>query len=152
MDVLSQACHDDMTGDEGGLSDLAHAVKQLREERGWSQKELDARTGMKSTGMIESGRRTRPRYSTMLRLARAFDITVEALAKLAGDESLAQEDGPPQPDGPLQEFLDTKAPRDIKQEEIQLLRGVHAAGRKPTIDTYSLALLMFRSMKLDDEP
>ena len=54
--------------------ELRHALKQGREKRGWSQRELASRLGLtqKHISGIESGKVV-PRYDTLLELVRILD-------------------------------------------------------------------------------
>lgn len=60
-------------------------IRRAREERGWSQAELAARTGLSRTAVSAvEGDRSTPAVSAALALARAFGTTVESLFGQAG--------------------------------------------------------------------
>jgi putative transcriptional regulator len=64
---------------------LGRRLWELREERGWSQAETASRAGISHpTIMHLEGGRTTPRLTTLRRLARLFDVSVEELQQ--GDE------------------------------------------------------------------
>ncbi len=59
----------------GGLpEDLRRALKEAREKRGWTQRDLASRLGLTQTHIsgIESGKIV-PRYDTLLELVRILD-------------------------------------------------------------------------------
>lgn len=65
---------------------LRDAVRSLRKAHGWTQIELAQRSGI-AQGMItniETGKQANPTHSTLQRLARAFEISVDELLKNAG--------------------------------------------------------------------
>jgi transcriptional regulator with XRE-family HTH domain len=59
---------------EGLPADLRQALKEAREKRGWSQRELGSRLGLPQMHIsgIESGKIV-PRYDTLLELVRILD-------------------------------------------------------------------------------
>jgi HTH-type transcriptional regulator / antitoxin HipB len=59
---------------EGLPADLRQALKEAREKRGWSQRELGSRLGLPQMHIsgIESGKIV-PRYDTLLELVRTLD-------------------------------------------------------------------------------
>jgi transcriptional regulator with XRE-family HTH domain len=67
---------------------LREAVRSLRKAHGWTQIELARRSGI-AQGMltnIETGKQANPTHSTLQRLARAFEISVDELLRTAGLE------------------------------------------------------------------
>lgn len=61
---------------------LGQRVRQIREKRGWSQEELAHRSGLARsfTGAIERGEKD-IRISTLLKLARTFEISLQQLIR-----------------------------------------------------------------------
>lgn len=59
---------------EGLPEDIRRALKEVREKRGWTQRELASRLGLTQTHIsgIESGKIV-PRYDTLLELVRILD-------------------------------------------------------------------------------
>jgi transcriptional regulator with XRE-family HTH domain len=59
---------------KGLPAEMRRALKQTREKRGWSQRELASRLGLTQTHIssIESGKIV-PRYDTLLELVRTLD-------------------------------------------------------------------------------
>ena len=57
-------------------------VRQIREKRGWSQEELAHRSGLARsfTGAIERGEKD-IRISTLVKLAKTFNLTLQQLIK-----------------------------------------------------------------------
>lgn len=115
-------------------SSLGRTVRKLREARGWSQQQLMDLSGVRSIAVLESGRNQGLRDSGILKLSQVFGVTMEALTGGGGVVSPV-----------LADFIRTKAPRDITEAEIEYLARLPLAGRVPTAETYSLALLMLRS-------
>jgi molybdate-binding protein/DNA-binding XRE family transcriptional regulator len=76
---------------------LANNVRQVREERGWSQQELAERAGLSRTGIsaIEAGRLV-PSTAAALALAAAFGCRVEDLFALKGSAEADWAWPPPQ--------------------------------------------------------
>lgn len=64
---------------------LGERVRQLREKRGWSQEELAHRSGLARsfTGAIERGEKD-IRISTLVKLAKTFDLSVQQLLGKVG--------------------------------------------------------------------
>ncbi|MBL4845646.1 MAG: helix-turn-helix domain-containing protein [Planctomycetes bacterium] len=64
---------------------LTHRVRAERSQRGWSQAELAQRSGLSRAEIsaLETGRLASPSTSAALRLAAAFNLTVEDLFSLA---------------------------------------------------------------------
>ena len=60
-------------------------LRRLRSERGWSQPQLARYSGVSQAaiGMLETGKRTRPAAETLLRLAKALEVSVDMLASAA---------------------------------------------------------------------
>jgi len=63
------------------VEQLGENVRRLRNERGWSQQELADKVGIiqPAISQIESGN-IRPRYTTLLALANALDVSLDTLA------------------------------------------------------------------------
>ncbi|UJA21490.1 helix-turn-helix transcriptional regulator [Thermoleophilia bacterium SCSIO 60948] len=59
---------------------FGHNVRRERERRGWSQEELGHRADLHPTNVsgVEAGRR-QPRFDTVLRLARALEVSPSRL-------------------------------------------------------------------------
>ena len=80
-------------------SSLGTRISQLRQDRGWTQKELATKAGITQNHVsrIEKGRMT-PRRGTLKGLAEAFQVSVDDLEALATvpekniEERLAKED------------------------------------------------------------
>ncbi len=68
-------------------------IRQLREERGWTQPDLAGRLGVSqgAVSLWERGVR-RPYRRTRLRLAELFGVSVEALALGAAEQVLQEPD------------------------------------------------------------
>jgi len=68
--------------------DLGERLLALRDERDWTQTDLEAESGVSHTTIvgIETGRISNPRTATLRRLARAFGMSLE--------EFLGEEDAP----------------------------------------------------------
>ncbi len=64
-------------------------VRQLREERGWTQSELAARAGLTASAVsqIESAKRS-PNAETLQKLADGLEVSVDALMGRKSDEML----------------------------------------------------------------
>lgn len=58
-------------------------IKELREEKGWSQNELARRSGVKQgiISDIESGKTKHPRIDTMSAIADALEVPIDKLLK-----------------------------------------------------------------------
>lgn len=66
------------------LSDVAHALKSARVARGWSQRELSARSGLPQAQIskIENSD-VDPQISTLLELARSLDLDMQLVPRAA---------------------------------------------------------------------
>lgn len=66
---------------------LGERLRKAREERGWSIRKLEAKSGVSNSAinLIESGRRPNPRLSTVQRLAAALDVSVAYLSGQTDD-------------------------------------------------------------------
>lgn len=73
-----------------------HALRWLREEHWYSQKELAKRAGVSRQTIIEieSGRDTSPRNETLFALARALEVSPDALLEERGDLTRLENDQP----------------------------------------------------------
>ena len=60
---------------------LCERIKALREQHGWTQEKLGdvSKVRIATLSGMESGRNTDPRWSHLVRIARAFGMTVEDL-------------------------------------------------------------------------
>jgi len=69
-----------------GRTSLGLKIKELRTERGWTQKELGRRSGItrESISAVEIGKSRKPSGETLIKLARAFGIRPEELYEAAG--------------------------------------------------------------------
>jgi len=58
-----------------------HTLRTARERLGWTQEELEAKSGIDQATIsnIETGRVTRPAFATVVKLAAALDIDPRAL-------------------------------------------------------------------------
>jgi transcriptional regulator with XRE-family HTH domain len=58
---------------------VGQQVARLRKERGWTQAELAARTGLSRgfIAMLETGQRPDPGLATMCKFARAFKVSLD---------------------------------------------------------------------------
>ncbi len=64
-------------------AELGNRIRQLRMERGWSQRDLARQTGVVNPSMIsyyELGERL-PSYATLLRIAEVFRVSTDYLLK-----------------------------------------------------------------------
>jgi transcriptional regulator with XRE-family HTH domain len=63
------------------MTKLGARIKKAREARGWSQRELDrqAKITLGHVAAIET-RGVRPRIDTLVKIAKALDLGIEALA------------------------------------------------------------------------
>ena len=61
-------------------------IRELRENRGWSQTELARRAGIRQgvLSYIENGRTKNPRIDTLAAIASALGVSVQKLLKKAG--------------------------------------------------------------------
>lgn len=66
---------------------LGERLRKAREERSWSIRKLEAKSGVSNSAinLIESGRRPNPRLSTVQRLAAALDVSVAYLSGQTDD-------------------------------------------------------------------
>jgi transcriptional regulator with XRE-family HTH domain len=76
------------------MKSLAQLVKQAREARGLTQAQVDELIGMSTgyTGMVESGRITRPRQETLRKLEMALGIAREDMLVATGELDAPSED------------------------------------------------------------
>jgi transcriptional regulator with XRE-family HTH domain len=68
-------------------------LKKVREDKGMSQQALATATGlsMSLVSMIEQGKKSDPRLSTALALAKALGVTIEQLTANAHGETAVEE-------------------------------------------------------------
>ena len=69
-----------MKSEDKIVRELAVRIRQLRQQRGWSQERLAEEAGIHRTylGGIETARRN-PSLRNLIRIAQALDVTVGAL-------------------------------------------------------------------------
>lgn len=67
---------------------LGQKIRQLRQQRGWSQAQLAMKSGLSRShiSLIEMRETVHPRTDALFKLARAFNIPVEELYEAAGYE------------------------------------------------------------------
>lgn len=116
---------------------LARNIKKYRFERGFSQEELAARSGLSSVKMIESGKNNAS-VQALMSIADALGVGLDDL--VSGDQI---SDSAPTA---LTSFLGSPGAADVTPEEVEQLRRLRARGKRPTEDTYYWALKMLRSM------
>jgi len=60
---------------------LSNRLKELRKESGWSQQKLAEKAGLSYNTItkIEQGAATKPTIHTMIKIANAFDVTLDEL-------------------------------------------------------------------------
>lgn len=88
------------------------AVKKLRELKGWKRKQLASRSGLQDStlSMIERGKRTDPRCSTLTKLADALDVSADVILIEAGMKSPRH----------------TRNSTDLSIKETEIIRSVRA--------------------------
>jgi transcriptional regulator with XRE-family HTH domain len=61
---------------------LAKRIKELRKQNGWSQQKLAEKTGLSINAItkIEQGLAQSPTLKTLIKLADAFEVTIDTLA------------------------------------------------------------------------
>jgi transcriptional regulator with XRE-family HTH domain len=120
---------------------LGRAILARREAAGWTQKDLEARTGgaikQAEISRLEKGRTQYVGTEKLTALARAFGVTVEELP--TGDQ--------PQMDPGLARLLASEIGADITEEErLELTRTRWANGPAPPTAWYHI-LLAIRQLK-----
>lgn len=65
---------------------LSQKIKQLRESRGWSQRQLARKMGVDQSyvSQIENGSMPRPSFELIIKLQQVFGVRYEVFAKAAG--------------------------------------------------------------------
>ncbi len=65
---------------------LGTYIRQLREQRGWSLREAAQATGLSNgyISLLENGRVESPSATVLARLAKGYEVRVEAMLKAAG--------------------------------------------------------------------
>lgn len=60
-------------------------IRELRQEKGWSQSELARRAGIKQgvLSYIESGRTPHPRIDTLMAIAKALEVPIDELLEVS---------------------------------------------------------------------
>ncbi len=117
-------------------SALAANLRRLRSERGWSQSEAAAQTGVSAQllGMIESGKRPNPTLETLRLLADTYGVTLDELTQ---DEDAT----PPE----LARLLESGVLGDVELETLRRLKRARALfGREPTAHDYLVILGLIR--------
>ncbi len=68
------------------MSNIGRVIRQMREERGWSQGQLGTYTGVTGgyISMVESGKRTSVSAEILARIALRFGVTVDSILERAG--------------------------------------------------------------------
>lgn len=71
--------------DDKNLLNIGHAVKKLREKKGWTQGDLCRATGYERSyiSLIERNGVKYPRYKTISRLSKALGVSINEFLKLA---------------------------------------------------------------------
>lgn len=125
-------------------------LKRFRELAGLSQEQLDAESGTKAVGMIESGRRPNARRNTLQKLA-------DALSRRLGT-TIAVEDLQREPPGghppadiinaTFQQFMASK-PDLSEREAAELLVKTQWPFGNPTVEAWYLAMRLMRISRGD---
>jgi transcriptional regulator with XRE-family HTH domain len=71
---------------------IGQRIAGLRKERNWTQLELARRTGLAASTIAaieQDARRTKPEVDTLVSIARAFGITLDALLADPADPKVA---------------------------------------------------------------
>jgi HTH-type transcriptional regulator, competence development regulator len=107
---------------------LGAFLRGLRQQRGWSLRDVEAKTGGKVhnayLSQIESGKILRPSLETLVQLSLAFDIDFWTLATESG---LIPKDAPEKPKGARQphphplEMIPREKVVDLTFEELDLI-------------------------------
>jgi transcriptional regulator with XRE-family HTH domain len=116
---------------------LAHNIKKYRSQRGFSQEELAARSGLSSVKMIESGKNNAS-LQALMSIANVLGVGLDDLVS-------GYQVSDPTPTA-LTCFLASPGAADVTPEEVEQLKQLRARGKRPTEDTYYWALKMLRSM------
>lgn len=71
------------------MSSLGEKLKRSRQERGWSLRKAEEKTGISNgyLSLLENGKATSPSPSVLEALARAYELSFDALMALAGHPS-----------------------------------------------------------------
>lgn len=113
---------------------VSRNVRRLREQRGWSQEELNARAAIAgSVKQIEAGKQG-ARADTLVAIANALNVSL--------DELVYDSTAPPRPE--LVEFLKTPSAADVTDEEIECLKRAFPRGKRPNAAAYYVALQSLR--------
>ena len=106
-------------------------VKELRESRGFSGAELARRASVSQPYLrqIELGIKRNPSAEVLRRLAQALGVTVaDIMGTPTSVPATALEEAPES----LKEFARTRGRRlALRQEDVEMLRGIHYRGRAP---------------------
>jgi len=105
---------------------LGAFLRRLRQQRGWSLREVEAKTGGKVhnayLSQIESGKILRPSLETLVQLCLAFDVDFWTLVTESG---LIPKDAPDKPKGSRQphplEMIPRKKVEDLTFDELELI-------------------------------
>jgi transcriptional regulator with XRE-family HTH domain len=105
---------------------LGAFLRRLRQQRGWSLRDVEAKTGGKVhnayLSQIESAKILRPSLETLVQLSMAFDIEFWSLVAESG---LIPKDAPQKPKGSQQrhplEMIPRKKVEDLTFDELKLI-------------------------------
>jgi transcriptional regulator with XRE-family HTH domain len=105
---------------------LGAFLRRLRQQRGWSLREVEAKTGGKVhnayLSQIESGKILRPSLETLVQLSLAFDIDFWTLVT---ESRLMPKDAPQNPKASRQlhplEMIPRKKVEDLTFDELELI-------------------------------
>lgn len=133
--------------------DLGERIRTLRRQRGWTLRQLSEATGISDShlSLIERSR-TRPTLDKTSRIARALEVSVDALMGQSTAEEQAQT--PPNPLPPELSRLrdDPLYGRYIDDEWLRLLSGLSIRGRRPRSTLAWLGLFVTMRPYFEDEP
>lgn len=119
---------------------IGAALRKLREDRGWTLREVEERSGvaLQLVSMIERGERPNPTAETLQALAGAFDVVID---EIMGD--------PPAPSPALRQLLESGLGADITTEEAIRLRRARllTGGSDLTASEYLVILGLIRARR-----
>lgn len=125
------------------LPPLARNVAALRAARGWTLQETSKATGLslQLISMIERGSRPNPTLDSLVGLAEAFGVTLDALVSAES----------PTP-APLQELIDAGLVGDLTADELRQLRLARGLlGREPDREDYFALVKLLREKRSAEE-
>lgn len=78
------------------MNNFAYRLRELREANGWTQKQLGIKAGLspKAVAMLEQGLRS-PAWETLIAIANALDVHLNAFEKKAKDTTPRKMGRPP---------------------------------------------------------